>query len=119
MSMDGGPGGAIARRATALALAAAASVAAVTTAAAQRQPGDASSGLRFAELWCSGCHPISLTVARAGGIAPDFGTIASRPTTTASTLQTFLEEEHSVMPNFRLTPDETDDIIAYILTLKR
>jgi hypothetical protein len=58
-------------------------------------------------------------VARAGGIAPDFGTIAGRPTTTASRLHAFLTEEHSLMPNFRLTPDEANDVVAYILSLKR
>jgi hypothetical protein len=65
-----------------------------------------------------GCHPIELRAARAGAIAPDFITIANRPATTASALKAYLDSNHQLMPNFRLTRDETTDVIAYILSLK-
>lgn len=85
---------------------------------AKDQPGNAAAGLRFAETWCSGCHPVALRAARTGGIAPDFGTIADRPETSRQTLKAFLESNHQLMPNFQLTREETDDVIAYILSLK-
>jgi len=85
---------------------------------AKDQPGNAAAGLRFAEMWCSGCHPVALRVARTGGIAPDFGTIADRPETNAQTLKAFLDSSHQLMPNFRLTPEEANDVIAYILSLR-
>jgi mono/diheme cytochrome c family protein len=69
-------------------------------------------------MWCSGCHPVALRVARTGGIAPDFRTIAERPGTNAQTLKAYLESNHQLMPNFQLTREETDDVIAYILSLK-
>jgi hypothetical protein len=34
-------------------------------------------------------------------------------------LRAFLQTPHPTMPNLMLTPDETDDVIAYLLTLKR
>jgi mono/diheme cytochrome c family protein len=85
---------------------------------AKDQPSNAAAGLRFAEMWCSGCHPVALRVARTGGIAPDFGTIADRPETNAQTLKAFLDSSHQLMPNFRLTPEEANDVIAYILSLR-
>jgi mono/diheme cytochrome c family protein len=85
---------------------------------AQDQPGNAAAGLRFAEMWCSGCHPVALRIARTGGIAPDFGTIADRPGTNAQMLKAYLDSSHPLMPNFQLTREETDDVIAYILSLK-
>lgn len=86
---------------------------------AEDHPGNAAAGLRFAELWCSGCHPVALRVARTGGIAPDFGTIADRPGTNAQTLKAYLDSSHQLMPNFQLTREETDDVIAYVLSLKK
>jgi mono/diheme cytochrome c family protein len=85
---------------------------------AQHQPDNAAAGLRFTETWCSGCHPVELRVARTGAIAPDFITIANRPTTTARSLEIYLDSNHQLMPNFRLTQDEAADVIAYILSLK-
>jgi mono/diheme cytochrome c family protein len=85
---------------------------------AQDRTGNAASGLRFAETWCSGCHAIDLKLARTGGIAPDFRTIANRPSTTNASLTAFFATQHNVMPNFELTSDETSDVVAYILSLK-
>ena len=86
---------------------------------AESKPGNAAEGLRFVETWCSGCHPVTLRAARTGGIAPDFGTIAERPETNAQALKVFFNSSHPLMPNFQLAPDEANDVIAYILSLKR
>jgi mono/diheme cytochrome c family protein len=85
---------------------------------AQHQTGNAAAGLHFTETWCSGCHPVELRAARTGAIAPDFITIANRPTTTANSLAGYLDSNHQLMPNFQLTHDEADDVIAYIMSLK-
>ena len=89
------------------------------SARAENKPGNAAEGQRFAEMWCSGCHPVALRAARTGGIAPDFGTIAERPETSAQALKVFFNSSHPLMPNFQLAPDEADDVIAYILSLKK
>ena len=41
------------------------------------------------------------------------------PATTALSLKVFLQSSHKDMPNLILKPAEADDIIAYILSLKR
>ena len=40
------------------------------------------------------------------------------PATTEISLRAFLQTPHPTMPNLMLTPEETDDIIAYLLALK-
>jgi mono/diheme cytochrome c family protein len=107
------------RRCVAALLGAGCLLALTPSAQAESKPGNAAEGQRFAEMWCSGCHPIALRAARTGGIAPDFRTIADRPETNAQTLKAFLDSNHPLMPNFQLAPDEANDVIAYILSLKR
>ena len=76
-------------------------------------------GHRLAEAWCKPCHAIDPTTAGASGNAPDFTAIANQPSTTALSIRAFLQTSHQKMPNLVITPDETDDLINYILSLKR
>jgi hypothetical protein len=45
--------------------------------------------------------------------------IANLRSTTAISLKAFLRSNHSNMPNFIISSADTDDVIAYILSLKR
>ena len=54
--------------------------------------------------------------ARFGG--PEVLEVAEHPATTELSLRAFLQTPHPTMPNLRLTPEETDDIIAYLLAQK-
>ena len=51
-------------------------------------------------------------------IGPSLLEVAGHPATTEMSLRAFLQTPHPTMPNLMLTSDETDDIIAYLLTLK-
>ena len=51
--------------------------------------------------------------------APTFAELANRRTTTSFRIRTFLRSPHTAMPHYHLTPDEIDDIAAYILSLRR
>ena len=51
--------------------------------------------------------------------APDLTLRMTDPGVTEMSLRSYLQTSHPVMPNIRLTPDETDDILAYLMTLKR
>jgi mono/diheme cytochrome c family protein len=86
---------------------------------AERTRGDASSGRLYAQAWCTECHSVERETAGTGQFAPDFTAIARRRSTTARSLQAFLRSQHRLMPDFVLTGSETDDIVAYILSLKR
>ena len=84
---------------------------------AQDSLGSAQSGRRLANYWCTGCH--SVEPKTVGIFAADFAEIANVPSTTELSLKVFLRSSHKSMPNFILQPEETDDIVAYILSLRR
>ena len=85
---------------------------------AQNSPESVESGRRLAISWCGGCHFVEPAPDAKGWLA-DFAAIAKVPSTTALSLKVFLRTSHKNMPNFILQPEETDDIVAYILSLKR
>lgn len=85
-------------------------------------------GRAIAETWCTECHriaPDQPSGARPGHIlpprlvAPSFMDVADRPGTNRESLQRFTTELHLPMPTFRLAPDEREDVISYILSLKQ
>jgi mono/diheme cytochrome c family protein len=83
-------------------------------------PGDASRGRVLSETWCSSCHLVSAANGpRANDGAPSFDAIARQPSTTSTGLRVFLQTPHPRMPNDVLSVAQTDDIVAYILSLKR
>ena len=105
------------RPAILLPLALGATLAALQPVAAQNLRGSVETGRRLASQWCSGCH--SIEPKTVGIFAADFAEIAKLPSTTALSLKVFLQTSHRDMPNFILQPDEANDIVAYILSLKR
>ncbi len=74
-----------------------------------------SSGRRIAATICVDCHEVSGKTK----IGPSFEDIADQSATTAILLKAFLRSNHRNMPNFILSRTDTDDVIAYILSLKR
>jgi cytochrome c len=84
---------------------------------AQNVGGNIESGRALARAWCAECHRVE--PGRFGVFAADFGEVANLPSTTALSLRVFLQSNHKEMPNISLKPAEADDIIAYILSLKR
>ena len=69
---------------------------------------------------CSPFHAITAEQAsqRTIAIAPDFQTIANTPGMTATALRAFLQTPHPKMPNLILTPDQSADVIAFLLSLR-
>jgi mono/diheme cytochrome c family protein len=86
---------------------------------AQSSRGNAEVGRLYAINWCTECHSVEPETAGAGRFAPDFTAVAKLPSTTAVSLKAFLRLDHDRMPNFALTPAEADDLVAYILSLRR
>jgi mono/diheme cytochrome c family protein len=81
--------------------------------------GDGSAGYRLASQWCRDCHAIEPSAVWTGKPAPDFVAVANLPSTTALALKVFLQTSHKTMPNFIIKPADADDLVAYILSLKR
>jgi mono/diheme cytochrome c family protein len=86
---------------------------------AQEIPGDATKGQRLADAWCAECHAVRTKVFSEQEDAPSFPAIAQLPSTTALSLNAFLRSNHRSMPNFMITRADADDIVAYVLSLKR
>jgi mono/diheme cytochrome c family protein len=80
---------------------------------------DARRGRALAEQWCSECHAIAPNDPTGNPAAPDFADIAKEPSATAYTLRIFLRVPHATMPNFILDAGDIDDIVGYIVRLKR
>ena len=89
-------------------------LAAIASSALSQDLGDPDTGERLAALNCAQCHG----AIDAPGGAPAFRTIAAMPSTTAESLNVFLQTSHATMPNLILSPADRNDLIAYILSLR-
>ena len=95
---------------------------AITFAAdAQEGSGDPTAGHAFAQQVCSPCHAVTPgeKSPRLIDIAPGFQAVANTRGMTAMALRAFLTTSHPKMPNLILTPEQSADVIAYILSLQR
>lgn len=82
--------------------------------------GDATTGDKLAETWCSNCHVVVPTARRGSSNgAPTFSAIARMTSTPPLSLRAFLQTPHNRMPDLQLSRNEIDDLIAYILSLGR
>jgi mono/diheme cytochrome c family protein len=82
-------------------------------------PDSATAGHRLAAAWCGQCHAIEATSSDVAKPAPAFVRIANQPSTTALSLKVFLQTNHPSMPNLIIAPDDANDLVNYILSLKR
>jgi mono/diheme cytochrome c family protein len=74
----------------------------------------------FAGKWCSACHAVAPNQASPRPSAPAFSDVAADPSVNEASLRIFLRSTpHQSMPKFKLTPKDTDDVIGYILSLRR
>ncbi|MBS0234456.1 MAG: cytochrome C [Proteobacteria bacterium] len=82
--------------------------------------GDAKLGREFALKHCSECHAVEPdTGSSPNPKAPEFVRVAKTSGMTGRALAVWLDSSHPTMPNFVLHKDDRDDVIAYIMTLKK
>lgn len=80
---------------------------------------DAMQGRELAQNVCAECHAVAPDATRSpNGHAPTFDTIAHMPGMTPMAIRVWLRSAHKEMPNIMLSRDETDDVIAYLQSLK-
>ena len=87
--------------------------------AALAQPGERAAGRRLATEMCGECHQIRPQYPLLFRNPPSFEAIAKLPSTTRLSLNVFLRSNHRHMPNFIISKSDADNIIEYILSLKR
>jgi len=91
------------------------------TAPAAVAAGDAEAGHAFALATCSVCHVVSpdQPSPREFTTAPDFQSIAGTRGISDVALHEFLFGVHPTMPNMHLSEKQADDVIAFILRLRK
>ena len=78
---------------------------------------DADRGLDLAQRWCSSCHVIGPSF-DGGDAGPSFESVAKRPGQSTNNLRNWLAEPHEPMPDFQLTADQYEDLVAHIMSLR-
>ncbi len=95
---------------------------AVTSAAsrlAAEELGNAQRGLAYAQANCAGCHAILRDDTNSPNPdSPAFKAVADTPGMTRTALSVFFRSPHPTMPNLIIAPEDADDLIAYIMSLK-
>ena len=100
-------------------LVAAAILAAQFPALSQPVVGDAVSGREIAAKRCSPCHRVLPMTLADKADPPSFQSLADLPSTTGISLNAFLHSDHKNMPNFIISSADSNNLIAYILSLKK
>jgi cytochrome c2 len=82
---------------------------------------DEAEGKKVTEFLCKNCHDVSGNERPKNppGGAPAFFDLAQSPDTTAGSLRKFLALPHGRMINVLLTGKERENVIAYIMSVKR
>jgi mono/diheme cytochrome c family protein len=92
---------------------------AVPVEALAQPDNDHSLGRQVAIELCSSCHRVAKGQPRPGENVASFFAIANLPSTTALSLKVFLRSNHKGMPNLIVSESDSDQLIDYILSLKR
>lgn len=102
-----------------LALAAAIAHGLTQAPSAAQESGSAARGLAYAKRHCAECHAVEADqeVSPIIAIAP-FKVIAGTPGMTPLALRIWFESPHPNMPLIVLQPDDRDDVVAYIVSLR-
>lgn len=86
--------------------------------AGAQEPGNSKKGKALAVSVCAQCHAVRNGQRRSPNpMAPSFSSVARTPGMTDRALRVWLQSSHPTMPNFILTRDERNNVIAYILSL--
>jgi len=79
---------------------------------------DPVAGESSAGKWCAQCHGVRHGALGPNLSAPPFPEMAAEPAIAEYSLRASLRSPHETMPQITFTPDQLDDIVGYILSLK-
>ena len=82
--------------------------------------GDPKQGLAYARQICAECHVVeeSNELSPPSPDAPSFEEVANTPGMNVRALIVWLQSPHPTMPHLMIPADETDNIVAYIMSLR-
>jgi len=83
--------------------------------------GNAEEGLAYARAHCAECHGVETSKEdfSPNADAPDFSEVANTPGMTERALVVWLQTSHPTMPNLIVPAEARDNLIAYIMSLKK
>jgi mono/diheme cytochrome c family protein len=85
-----------------------------------QEPSDRQKGRLLAREVCAECHAVGRQSQRSPNPrSPSFAAVAATPGMTEAALNFILHTSHRDMPNIILNAQQTSEITAYILSLKR
>ena len=90
------------------------------SAAVAEDIGSAKDGFIFAQTVCAECHAVrDGERASPNAQAPSFTTVANTSGMNAMALEVWFQTPHPTMPNLMFSNQESDNVIAYILSLRK
>ena len=88
-------------------------------AALAQEQGEAGPGLTYAKQQCAECHWVGKQKGSSPNLfAKSFRELANRRDTTVISLAAWMQSEHVDMPHIMPKPEDLNDVIAYIISLK-
>lgn len=85
---------------------------------ASSRSADLAAGELLANKWCAECHAVRADRRGPNPSAPTFPELAAEPSITKYSLRALLRTPHETMPQITFTPDQIEDIVNYILSMK-
>lgn len=79
---------------------------------------DAEHGRVITQQWCGVCHA-ETALETSEDMEASFEELVVRPGSDSARLRTLMDEDHFPMTNFRLFAHEKDDVVAYLVSLRR
>ena len=95
-----------------------AAVLSIALAAVGGVSADPIAGQNLAGKWCTECHGIRADRLSPNLAAPTFPELAAEPSITEYSLRALLRSPHETMPHITFTPEQMDDIIDDVMSLK-
>lgn len=91
----------------------------IAVVSSHRAAADARKGEAFSERWCAQCHAVNPNQLSTKPQAPRFADLAKNPKVDDQWLRTSLRTTpHRAMPKIKLKPDDIDNVVSYILSLR-
>jgi len=82
--------------------------------------GDARAGLAYASQVCAECHAVRVDqTSSPNSRAPRFEAVANTRGMSEMALRVWFQSPHPSMPNLMISKKDGDDVIAYILSLRK
>ncbi len=82
------------------------------------EQGDAKAGQAYARAACAQCHAVELGRSSPVASAPAFEKIANMPGMNLMALDVWMRTGHPTMPLLKITATQTEDLAAWLATLK-